>query len=237
MYQSLRKILFIFLIALLSISDSYAADNWRLEKEASGIKVYTRPVQGSAIREIKGELVINSSLDSIMAVFDDVANYPTWNYQCSKAYSLKKVSEYEHYHYQNIKMPFPVTDRDLLIHSTISQLGKQVFIKLQAVPNYCKNNASSIKACKAINQSQHVMVEKLRGLYQLTPLNDHAVKVVWIQHTEPAGKIPNWLVNNMLVDVPFNTLKQLSKQVTKKPYKNAKLRRDSSGKILGLERL
>ena len=233
MHQALR-IFAIGLILLLSMSASYAADNWRLEKEASGIKVYTRPVQGSAIREIKGELVINSSLASIMAVFDDVANYPAWNHQCSKAYSLKKVSEYERYHYQNIKMPFPVTDRDLLIHSMTSQSGKQVLVKLQAAPNYCKN--SSIKACETINQSKHIMVEKLRGLYQLTPLNDHAVKVVWIQHTEPAGKIPNWLVNNMLVDVPFNTLKKLSKQVTKKPYKDAKLRRDASGKILGLIR-
>ena len=78
-------------------------------------------------------------------------------------------------------------------------------------------------------------MKKLRGLYQLTPLHDHKVKVVWIQHTEPAGKIPNWLVNNMLVDVPFNTLKKLSKQVTKKPYQDAQLKRDMMGKILGVE--
>ena len=233
MYQLLSKFLSICLVLLLSISTSYANDNWQLEKAAFGIKVYTRPMQGSAIREIKGEVVINSSLDSIMAVFDDVTNYPAWNHQCSKAYLLNKINKNERYHYQNIKMPFPMLDRDLLIRSTISQLGKQIVIQLQATPNYCKNN--SIKACKTINQSKQIIVKKLRGLYQLTPLRDHKVKVVWIQHTEPAGKIPNWLVNNMLVDVPFNTLKKLSKQVTKKPYQDAQLKRDVMGKILGVE--
>ncbi len=230
MRQLLIKISIIFSLFVTSFSSTYAAV-WRLDKDENGIKIYTRAVQGSPIREIKGEVMIDASLDSIMAVFNDLAHYPSWNHQCTKVKLLKSVNVSERYHYQNINMPFPVADRDLLIHAKTIQSGDKVYVHLNAVPNFCKN--SILKACDAVNQSKNIMVNKLKGVYELTPNKKGGVKVVWTQHTEPAGKLPSWLVNNLLIDVPFNTLLKLRKQATSKQYKDVKMKRDASGRILG----
>ena len=228
--NKLIKIL-VTLCLFVGLNQPLYADSWRLDKDENGIKIYTRAVQGSAIREIKGELVLDCSLDSIMAVFDDIPAFPRWNHQCTKAVPLKRVSATERYHYQNINMPFPVADRDLLIHSKISQKGEQVYVRLNAVADFCKS--SSLDKCTAINQSKNIMVKRLNGLYQLTPTADGKTQVVWTQHTEPAGKIPNWLVNRLLIDVPFNTLSKLRKQVKLEKYQKAVLKRDDGGRILG----
>lgn len=224
------KIVTIFYL-LFVLSALAHADNWRLDKDEEAIKVYTQAVQGSAIREIKAEMVISASLDSLMAVFDDIPQFPRWSHQCTKATLLKVVTAKERYHYQNINMPFPVVDRDLVIHSQIVQKGGNVFVHLRAVPNYCKQFSS--KACDVVNESKNIMINHLKGEYQLTPLADNKIKVVWVQHTEPAGKLPNWLVNSLLIDVPFNTFKKLREQVKLQKYQQARLKRDAAGQILG----
>lgn len=235
MFRSLIKTPVTKIFILVSLFGFFAlplqADDWRLDKDEDGIKVYTRAVQNSAIREIKAELTIETSLDSIMAVFDDIPALPHWNHQCTKALPLTQVSAKERYHYQNIHMPFPVLDRDLLIHSQILQHGDKIIVQLNAAPDYCKQHV--VKQCNVIKQSQNIMVNHSKGTYQLTPRGSNKVNVIWTQHTEPAGKIPHWLINSLLIDIPFNTLKKLRKQVTLSKYQQAKLKRDSRGRILG----
>jgi len=154
------KQIILFLTCFFGILQPVYADNWRLDKDENGIKISTRAVQGSAIREIKGELTVDSSLDSVMAVFDDIPNFPRWNDQSTKAILLQRVSARERYHYQNMNMPFPVQDRDLLIHSKISQSGNTIFVRLRAAADFCKKSPN--KDCEAINQSKNVMVTHLK---------------------------------------------------------------------------
>lgn len=224
-----KTIISIFLL-VISFQLAYA-ESWRLDKDEGGIKIYTRSIQGSAIREIRGEVTINSSLDSLMAVFDDIQGFPEWNHKSSKAALLKRVNQREQYHYQNIKMPFPVADRDLILRSQIIQSNNSVIVRSTAVANYCKK--SLLKSCQMINKSKNINVIKSTGRHEFIPQKNGDVSVIWHQHVEPAGKLPKWLVNSLLIDVPYNTLNKLRKQVKKKKYKQAQLKRDSTGKILG----
>ena len=208
-------------ILLSSFAPSVYAETWQLEKEADGIAIYTRAVQGADIREFKGELIIDTSLASLLAVFQDTENFPQWNHQCSQATLLKRVNLYERYHYQNLKLPFPVKNRDLVIHSKVQQSKDKILIHSRIAKDFCATQTTP--QCEKINQSKNIKINYAKGTHQFIPQALGGVKVIWQQHIDPAGKIPTFLVNKLLVDIPYITLNKLRKFVKKVKYQQAKL--------------
>lgn len=224
---------YIYLIFSLCFSVSFPAyaDNWRLDKESEGIKIYTRAIQGSKVRELKGEVLLDSSLDSVLAVFTDIVQYPRWYAENTTAVLLLERNVTEHYHYQNLEMPFPLVDRDMIIYSRIIPMGNAIKIVSSSASTFC--DQSPLEACKAINTSKNIRVTQQQGMHLLTPQKGGGVKLVWRQHLEPAGKVPEWLINQFIIDIPYNTLKNLQQRVRLEKYRNTKLKRSKNGKILG----
>lgn len=215
-------ILFLPILLSSSISTRSASAQWELAKVKDGIRVFLKTVPGSKIKEFKGVTKINSSLDSILAVLADTEACPKWIHNCRDPLKLSDISFNEGYIYQVVNFPFPVRDRDIVLHSVMAQDAntKRVTIKLTAVPDY-------------ISQTRNVRIKKSEGYYLLKPLPDGSIEVTWRQHTEPGGGIPRWLVNSMLVDMPFKTLKNLRVIVKEEKYQSARLRYSSSGVAVG----
>jgi len=198
-----------------------SASTWQLEKESAGISIYTRAVQGSDIREFKGELVIDTSLASLLAVFQDIEKFPQWNHQCSQAALLKKPNVNELYHYQNLNLPFPVKNRDLVIYSKVQHAKDKIIIHSRIVKNFC--TTQSLALCEKIKKSNNIKVNYAKGTHQFIPQKSGGVKVIWQQHIDPAGKIPAFLVNKLLIDVPYITLNKLRKFVKQPKYQKVTL--------------
>jgi hypothetical protein len=217
----IKKIGITFALSLLLALPSYAAE-WRLDKDQNGIKIYTRAVAGSKIREFKAEILLNTSLNQVLAVFDDVPKFKTWHHKVDKSMQLQRGSVSDRVHYQNLKMPFPVTDRDFIVQSKVTGSENKIMIRSFATPNFCKQ--STLAICESINQSNNIMVLKSRGEHQFVLQKEGGVLLTWQQHTEPAGKIPNWLVNKLLLDVPYNTLNKLRQQVKLNKYEKIRLK-------------
>jgi hypothetical protein len=219
-FNYLISILLIILCSSVMMGSTKA--QWELVKNENGIKVFLRTVPGSKIKEFKGVTNINSSLDSILAVLDDTEACPKWVHNCKDPVKLSEISFNEGYVYQVIDFPFPVKDRDIILHSVMSQNPdtKEVTIQLNAVPDY-------------ISETKNVRIKKSDGFYLLKPLPDGSVEVTWQHHTDPGGGIPKWLVNSLLVDTPFKTLKNLRQLVNEEKYQRARLKYSSRGVAVG----
>ena len=62
------------------------------------------------------------------------------------------------------------------------------------------------------------MMERAKGFFRFTPLGDNRTHVEYQMHTEPSGALPASLVNAMLVDTPFHTLKAMQGVVKAEKY-------------------
>ena len=223
--DSFNYLISILLIILCSSAMMGSAKaQWELVKDENGIEVFLRTVPGSKIKEFKGVTNINSSLDSIVAVLDDTEACPKWVHNCKDPVKLSEISFNEGYIYQVIDFPFPVKDRDLILHSVMTQNAdtKQVTIRLVAVPDY-------------IPETKNVRIKRSDGFYLLKLLPDGSIEVTWQHHTEPGGGIPKWLVNSLLVDTPFKTLRNLRQIVKEEKYQRARLKYSSEGVAVGWE--
>lgn len=225
------------LVSLLFIADFVSAaheeSDHTLELDKDGIKVYIYRQKNSDISAFRAVTHIKASLDSILAVMFDNKSCKEWIHACDDAFMLEDVSFNERYHYQICDIPFPFKDRDFIFHSIMKQdaVTKVVDITISAEPDYCNNKETNL--CQEVKQSELVRVSKSLGTYKLEP-DDNGTKVTWIQHTEPGGKLPNWLVNQFIKDTPYMTLKQLATKVKEDKYHYAKLVYDIEGIAIAL---
>ena len=204
-----------------------------LKINKDGIKVYVYSHKDSKFATFKAITHINASLDSILAVMFDNKSCTEWVYACDDSFVIDDINFNERYHYQICDIPFPFEDRDFIFHSIMKQnpLTKVVTITMNSAADYCQNNTS--KQCERVNQSELVRVNKTVGTYQLEP-DENGTKITWIQHTDPAGNLPGWLVNQFVKDTPYWTLKQLAEKVKEEKYKYAKLVYDNQGNAVAL---
>ena len=204
------------ILCLLLLFSPAQAGEWELARQKDGITVYTREVPDSAFREFRGEVEIPANINSLMAVLDDTTNFTQWMHQCADAKLLYKESLLERYQYLVNDFPWPAADRVLLIRNRISQAADRVVtvslegVVPQELPEQAKGVLPENKGAK--------WVKELEGFYRLTPMGDTRTAVEFQLHLDPAGALPASLVNSLIVDNPFDTLRQLRDQVADAKY-------------------
>ena len=70
-------------------------------------------------------------------------------------------------------------------------------------------------------------------LYQFTPRGERT-HLVWVQHTEPNGSLPGWLVNNLLVDIPVKSMQALEAVAQSDKYQGYRLEWAEDGNLQGV---
>jgi len=107
-----------------------AEDTWRLEKDKDGIQVYTRAVDGWSIREMRGVARIPGRLSCFVAVIDDIPAIHELNEMVSTSSIPHRDSDTQYQLYSTIKMPWPLSDRDVLNLRTIVQDGNTLAVTI-----------------------------------------------------------------------------------------------------------
>lgn len=60
--------------------------------------------------------------------------------------------------------------------------------------------------------------------------------MVWVQHTDPNGALPGWLVNSLLVDIPVQSMEELERVANSERYQGYRLIYDEQGQLTGVSR-
>ena len=184
---------------LVSVNTGSKTD-WKLRRETAGVKIYTRNVEGSPFEEFKGVVTIpNTTLTSVLDVIMDVQHYPVNFPNCGSAQVLVQKSKYDDIHYITIKAPWPVTDRDAIYEAstTFSKNGRHAPVKLIPRGDYKEESKNFIR------------VHNGTGFWDLEEVAANTIEVVYQFHADPAGEIPAWLANSVIVSNPLRTLESL----------------------------
>jgi len=201
-------VLFLWLI-LVPQQNAFA---WELAKKGKGITVHTREVDGSDFKEYRAVMNIKTSLSSLIALVADISAYPSWIHTCQEGKLLKRISLKEIYAYTINTAPWPVSDRDAIVHNTIIQNNedRSVIIRIIGVPDYIPPTKGMVR------------VKMIDGYWRFTPLENSMVQVIYQVHNDPGGDLPPWLVNSVVVSQPYNTLVNMQKIVLRPKYGDAK---------------
>lgn len=118
----MMKAILIFLFCILNLSFiSTPGAKWKLVKEDDKINVYNRFCKISNENEVRVSTIIKSSLSDLVYVLQDVNYYTDWVYLCSEAKTIKKISPTEQIYYIITDFPWPIMNRDAVVHGKTSQ--------------------------------------------------------------------------------------------------------------------
>ena len=211
----MNKVLSLLLISIVLVSTGFSPskEKWELIKNSNNIKIFTRKIDNSDIKEVKAIIHVDASLSTIVSVLKDVKGYKDWVYECEDSKILKEINKFEDYYYTKTDAPWPVGDRDAVVHNKISQNKKT-------------------KVITSISQSINGIKEKIPGLvrvkeiyteWKLIPQQDGTVYIIYKMHINPGGDIPSYLMNKTLSIGPYKTLSRFKEKLKEPRHKNCVL--------------
>ncbi len=211
--SSFKFIVCFFLTSLLFVTNTHAQYNWKLDVEKEGIKIYTSNVSDSKIKALKVECNFQASLMQLTAVLMDIKNAPEWVYATKSCVLLKQPSPSELYYYSEVKLPWPVQNRDFVCHLSVIQNPET---KVITIDGPAINGMVPVK-------DGIIRVDHSKGRWMLIPISKDETKIEYILQTDPGGTIPAWIVNLFASEGPMQSFKKLKLQLQKPVYKNVSL--------------
>jgi len=212
-FLNLLTLLFtLFSITLPAQShDPAEGDGWILKKEKSGTKVYYRKT--SDVHELKLATTLNTSLSAVAQMLDEVQYFPKWGYKISETRLVKRISPTEMIYYARIDFPWPMNDRDLVLHT-----------KLIQDPENRTVTSTSVAVDGHVPEYKGVVrMHKANTKWTVRPGSGNHVQLEYYLYSDPGGSLPDWVVNLALDMGPRETINRMRETLKESRYHNVKL--------------
>jgi len=206
------KTIFSGIFILIFAHFSHAQENeWILKRETKQLKIYTRNITETAIKELRITTQFETSLNSIIALLNDVPANTDWVYS-SKAAKITERNAPNDLHYYSVSdFPWPLQDRDLIVHSVIEQDPDS---KVITSTSYAAKEKYPL-------QKGIVRVTIFDSQWIFTPLSDGKVDIEYTVKTDPGGNIPVFLTNMFIDRGPIATMKKMRDMLQVPKYRDA----------------
>ncbi len=210
MMRHLINLSFCFVLGNLLIAQS-SVDT---QLNSINLEISTLKSEDNPFKQIKLTAHFHASLNEIMAALNDVNSHKDWVYRTPESRLISYPDDSSIIYYVMLDLPFPASDRDIIIDYHWKQDEKTKVVKTFS---------------KAINYSQEIIpegvirVSHFESEYILTPINEKEVHLEYSAKLDPGGSLPAWLVNLGVTVGPKKTMKALNRLIKSGHYKTAKI--------------
>ena len=209
----MRRILILLLAAamlapVLLPRDASAADGkWEYVDRFDGVKVWRMSRAGSNVMAFRGVVVKPIHIGRVLTTFATSKYHKDWVDRWDNSRDLKKIASYERVFWIRFDLPWPVSDRDYVIHTkaTPNEKKRQVIARLKSVNHPAKPTKGGCCVRRMAFGTQ----------YRITALPGGKTRMMVEVHTDPRGMLPSWLVNMIQKKWPSKTLNGLARRAGK----------------------
>jgi hypothetical protein len=188
-----------FTVLTLLLVNSLSAQPWIFSKEQDGIRIYTRNEVNSALKSYKGEAIIEASMDKICTLLGTARNFDWWSEGFTKIKVLQHEDQKFIQYYFIYDMPWPVTDRDLVVESTI---------KMDTASHTYTVSSKPLLNKIPVNPDL-VRINKYWQKWTVYPVGKGKVHVSIEGFVDVGGNVPAWVYNMLITEMPLNTISSL----------------------------
>jgi hypothetical protein len=188
----------LLLFCALSSAVFAQAQTWKLTRNKDGIKVYQSDNTG--FKNIKVLATLTGSYDQFIAVLRNVGGYSNWVYANKSARILKEVDDNEYYYYSETNIPWPLNNRDAVVHARVERDPKGRFIRLteESIPGMVTKKSGVVR------------ITKSSVSWSVTQTAPGVLSIEYLFSAEPGGSVPAWIANNFADKGPYESFKKLS---------------------------
>lgn len=204
------KFILVVYLALFSVTgfSEYKPDlkGWTKNYSKDGLDFYYKKVKGSNLLAFKavGNLPIN--MGEMMAALRDVEKTVDWEKSTEKKITIENISDIQATTYTVTKVPWPFYNRD-------SVLMNKLFLDKKDMIFYVES--FSVEHEKYPKQKNFVRAHVGYARFRTKPISKDLTYVEFEVQVDPMGSIPDWVVNLVQKDLPYDFLMGVSKYCKK----------------------
>jgi hypothetical protein len=172
-------LIFLLVIPGFSIYQPTEENPWEFRKEQEGVKVYSRAVRGSNIREVQAFAVLDFPIEIISCLLNDIPGQAQWMPDVLESRLLED-DPLQPVQYTRIGAPRPVSDRDVVIISFIRQSEDRVVRSFHSTTH---KDAPPKRGITRIPQTS--------GSWLLESVDGQKTKVTYQIHSDPGAHCPD----------------------------------------------
>ena len=207
----------VLIAAAVTAAAEIHLSEWKKVSNREGITGYTRMTSLTTVEEVKAVGVIEAPVAVIEAVIRDVEAEPRFMFKCAEAAEFippgLTVTDDIGYVYNRTGMPWPVSDRYVVVKSVLMVDTKTGTLYVRA---------REVTAGYPHAPSGLVRMPILRHIMIVTPLDESKSKVHYQVLADPGGSLPTFLVNLFSKKMGVDTIAGLRKMVKEEKYRNAR---------------
>lgn len=185
---------------------------WVFKNEKDNVKVYYR--RTSDVHEIKLVSSIKTTLSGLVHLLGEVEMYPSWGYKVMESKVIEKISDTEMYYYSRLDFPWPFNDRDIVMHTKLVQDPETRAIIA---------TSTAVSHDKVPVKKDVVRITNAKTTWKIWPGTSGWAYIEYYIYSDPAGNMPDWVVN-MAIDMgPRETIKRMRNILKKPEYQAVRL--------------
>lgn len=163
-------------------------DQWKLEKDNDGLKIYTRKDETSGIKMARGETTINKPIAKVKEVVSDTTAVPKWDVTVAENELLEENGEFRIVRSVNQKQALVTQRETVMCIQTLEHDGGSLRI------------GRSIEHPKYEPRKDYVraFIHIYAWLLIPDPADANKTKVVYMMFVDPKGWVPTALFNTFV---------------------------------------
>ncbi len=200
----MRSLLLLISLALFT-KPGNSQYHWQLENEKNGIRVYLSDINGSSFKAAKVECTFAGTYAKLISVLTNISRFPKWIYHNKTSTLIKKNSAYDYLYYSETSMPFPLSNRDLVIRLRIRTDSLPRFLSISGV-----NDPDELPTIPG-----RVRIPHYRANWKVTMPTPKTISITYIIEVDPGGSLPAWAANPYADKGPLETFLNLAEELKK----------------------
>lgn len=185
------------LSTLLSAVAWASEADWELQREDGDISVYTRQVDGSPYRAVKATARIGAPVTRVAELMGTGDGCAEWRAMCESSQVIEAVSEHERYVYLVLDLPWPVKDRDMVMHTTTT------------IDPETSSATVDLESASSRHPQGDLIRAESSGQFLIRALGPDQAEFTYIMHTDLGGDLPAGPVNSRVAEGAFEDLRRL----------------------------
>lgn len=176
------------------------------------VTVWTCDIPTEPLRGFKAVTTVHSTLSGLVALLLDTAAAPEWVFRTDRIELLHRDDRAQTFTVRAETNFWPLQDRDVVINGHITQDPGSLIVTI---------DSQSAPAGQYPLREEFVRMPNMRGHWEFRPLGNGLVEVTMSGLADPGGAIPDFLVNLVIKETPFQTLVGLRRMIGQPRYQQA----------------
>lgn len=171
-------------------------DNWELELDKDGIRVYTQIEGDSPYKQVKVTTTINAPLEKVMEILMAFRQYSRWMHHVDESYLLNQIDS-NYYVFILEDADWPMQNRYQVSKLNVKHSVTKSVVRFTAVPNFIEKRTDAIQ------------IKQYEGYWEIENRTDHQCTLEYVLIQQPGGHVPPWMANFSAVQNPYQSVSQL----------------------------